>query len=305
MRLYQRLLRVSARLPLGVLYAMSTLAAGVLHRVVRYRRKVIRRNLELCFPEKSEGERRQIERDFYRRFADYAVETFKLLHITDEEMARRMRFENLDIIDGYLKEGRSVAVYFSHTFNWEWAPAISLHSEVKPSEKVKYAQVYRPLKSKKFDALMLDLRSRFHSVSVPKDHTVRQLLEWRKKGITSVTGFMSDQHPGWGDGGLAVRLFGQPTMIISGTESLARKMQMAVVYWDMRRSGRGHYIIDVKLITPDASATSEGYITRRYAELLEASIRRDPSLWLWSHNRWKHPLTEQNLKDLEEYEQSI
>lgn len=299
MSLKRSILSLPARLPLGVLYVAATLGAVVLHRLVGYRRKVIRHNLELCFPEMTQRERRRIERDFYHRFADYAVETFKLLHVSDAEMSQRMRFENLDIIDNHLKARRSVAVYFSHSFNWEWAPAISLHTAVKPSEKVTFAQVYRPLKSKKIDALMLELRGRFHSVSIPKDHTARQLLEWHRRGVVSVTGFMSDQHPGWGDGGMPVRLFGQPTMMISGTEALARKMKMAVVFWDMKRTSRGHYIIDVKQITPDASRCADGEITRQYTRLLEQGIRRDPSLWLWSHNRWKHPLTPEQLNALD------
>lgn len=296
MNVTEPILKLSARLPWGILYSFSTFAAILLHRVVRYRRKVIRGNLSRCFPEKSERERRRIERDFYHRFADYVVETLKLLHITDKEMARRMKFENLDIIERNLADGRSVAVYFSHSFNWEWAPAISLQSKIKPSDTVKFAQIYRPLKSKRFDALMLRLRSRFHSESIKKDHTARVLLDWRRKGIVSITGFMSDQHPGWGDGGYELTLLRQPTMMISGTEALARKLGMAVVYWDIRRESRGHYVIDVKEITPDASLTQEGEITRSYVRLLEQNIRRDPSLWLWSHNRWKHSLTPDQIE---------
>ncbi|MDE6300346.1 MAG: lysophospholipid acyltransferase family protein [Muribaculaceae bacterium] len=296
MNLTEKLLRIPASLPLGVLYPLATVGAGVLHHIVRYRRGIIRKNLRDCFPDKTEKELRHIEHDFYHRFADYTVETLKLMHVSDSEMRRRMQFENLDIIDRHLSAGRSVAVYFSHTFNWEWAPAISLHSAMKPSDKVKFAQIYRPLKSKKFDNIMLRLRGRFHSVSIPKAHTARTLLDWRKQGIVSVTGFMSDQHPGHGDGGTPAVLLGRPSMMISGTEALARKLGMAVVFWDMRRVARGHYIINVKEITPDASAEPEHSITQTYTRLLEENIRRDPSLWLWSHNRWKHPLTSEQIQ---------
>lgn len=294
------LLKVAARIPLPALYFLSSGTAWMMERVVRYRRGVIRSNLAMCFPEKSESERRKIEKKFYRHFTDYIVETLKLMHISDAEMARRMQFTNLDIIDRHLKAGRSVVVYFAHTFNWEWAPAISLHSEVKPSDTVKFAQIYRPLKSKRFDRLMLALRSRFRSESIAKYNTARTLLQWRKDGVVSVTGFMSDQHPGYGDGGYPLMFLGQPTLMISGTETIARKFGMAVVFWDMSSPSRGHYVIDVKEITPDASTMSDGAVTRCYARMLEQSIRRDPSLWLWSHKRWKHPLNEQQIKSAHE-----
>ena len=32
-------------------------------------------------------------------------------------------------------------------------------------------------------------------------------------------------------------------------------------------------------------------VTDKYFKLLEQTIDRDPANWLWSHNRWKHPVT--------------
>ena len=41
------------------------------------------------------------------------------------------------------------------------------------------------------------------------------------------------------------------------------------------------------VISPDASEEPENMIMERYVRRLEESVRRDPSLYLWSHNRWK------------------
>lgn len=285
------LLKPLAWLPLSVLYGLSTVTAVVLHRVVRYRRRVVRSNLEAAFPDKSQAERRDIERRFYHNFTDNFVETLKLLHITDEEMARRMEFVDTDIIDSLMDQGKSIVVYFGHFFNWEWAPSISLHTRHKPSDKVAFAQIYRPLRSEAFDGLMLGIRSRFGSESIDKKVALRRLLQYRREGRVSITGFMSDQHPSHGDPGLVTTLMEQPTAIITGTETLARRLGMALIYWDMERLGRGRYRITTRHIADDAASLPEGEATRRYAQMLETTIRRDPSIWLWSHKRWKHKVT--------------
>lgn len=285
-----KLFRIPARLPLGVLYGISDIAAAVLYGVVRYRRRLVRDNLSTAFPDADPRQLRRIGRDFYRNFTDNFIETLKLLHISDEEMARRMQFENTEIIDDLLKSGRSIVVYFGHFFNWEWAPSVSLHTALKPSDTTVFAQIYRPLRSKAFDGLMLALRSRFHSESIDKSRALRRLLELKRAGVVSITGFMSDQHPSHGDPGHYFELMNHPTMMISGTETLARRLDMAVIYWDMEKISRGHYRITTRLITDDPASLSPGEITRRYAAMLQDTIKRNPAIWLWSHNRWKHPV---------------
>lgn len=286
-------LKAFAMLPPGALYALSSVAAPVLRHVVRYRLDVVRRNLAESFPELTTAQRRGIERRFYRNFTDNFVETIKLLHISDSEMARRMEFDNTEVIDRLLDQGRSIVVYFAHVFNWEWAPSVSLHTARKPGD-VEFCQVYRPLRSKAVDSLMLDIRSRFHSRSLPKSSTLRELLRIRRDGKQSITGFMSDQHPSHGDPGHVTTLLNHPTAMITGTETLARKLDYAAVYWDMERTGRGHYRITTRLLAEHPGELAPGELTERYTRALEATVARDPANWLWSHNRWKRPVRPEN-----------
>ncbi|MGM9860800.1 MAG: lysophospholipid acyltransferase family protein [Muribaculaceae bacterium] len=283
--------KAMAHLPLGVLYVLSDIAAVVLHCVVRYRLDVVRKNLATSFPEKSKRELRRIESRFYHNFTDNFIETLKLLHISDKEMLGRMDFAGTEIIDDLMARGRSIVVYFGHFFNWEWAPSISLHTRLKQSDGIVFAQIYRPLSSKAFDALMLAIRSRFGSESIDKKTALRRLLMLRKSGTISITGFMSDQHPSHGDPGYITTLMGHPTAIITGTETLARKLDMSVIYWDMEKVSRGHYRITTRLIAENPNDLPEGEITSMYSKMLETTIRREPSIWLWSHKRWKHKVT--------------
>lgn len=55
-----------ALLPFRALYILSDGVCFLMRHVVHYRRKVVRKNLKNSFPEKSEAELREIEREFYR-----------------------------------------------------------------------------------------------------------------------------------------------------------------------------------------------------------------------------------------------
>lgn len=278
-----------ALLPLRALYLLADVIYFLIYQVVRYRRALVQRNLADSFPDLNENERKSIERRFYRNFADYIVETIKLLHISDREVERRFRFENVDILESHIAAGRSVVVYFSHCFNWEWAPSVTLH--IANAGDCSFGQIYRPLRNRAFDRLMLRVRSRYGSVSIPKATALRELIVKRRQGICTVTGFMSDQKPSHGDPAVITEFLNHPTAFISGTETLARKLGMAAVYWDLSHTARGHYRIVVRPITDNASELPEHEATLTYASLLEESIRRDPADWLWTHNRWKNPVT--------------
>lgn len=284
-------LRALALLPLGALYVISDGVALLLRHVVRYRRKVVRKNLAESFPDKSAAELRDIERRFYRNFADYIFETVKLLHISDKEMSRRMVFENIELVDRLLGEGRSIAVYFSHCGNWEWAPSITLHTAFPPDHGAVYGQVYRPLRNRWFDAMMLRIRSRFGSHSYPKKTVLRDLIKEKRTGLPAMVGFMSDQKPSHGDTIHVVSFLNHPTAVITGTETLARRLDMAAIYWDMEKVSRGHYKITNRLISDRLADEPQYSITDRYAAMLEKTIMRNPAVWLWSHKRWKHKVT--------------
>ena len=284
----QGLLYIISLMPFWVLYGLADFIFVLVYYVVRYRRKIVAKNMRESFPELSDKELKKIARKFYRNFADYIVETIKLNHISDEEIKRRMVFKNMDVIDRLFDEKRSIAAYFSHCGNWEWVPSITLWSRHTTGKDVEFCQVYRPLKNKWYDEYMLRLRSRFNSLSFKKKTVLRDLLLLRRREMPSITGFMSDQKPSKGDESHIVKFLNHPSAVITGTEQVARKLDMAVVYFDMHKLSRGYYELEVKLITDNTSTMEPMAITDAYVKLLEETIKRNPSIWLWTHNRWKH-----------------
>lgn len=286
------MMRALAHLPQGALYVLADAIYAMLFYVVRYRRRLVRKNLTACFPDFDDKRIDGIERQFYRNFADYIVETVKLLHISDAEVMRRYTFTDIDIVRDLLAQGRTITAYYAHVGNWEWAPSITLHCPEAVAIGDVFAQIYRPLRNRHFDALMLHLRSRFGSECIAKRLALRRLLEMRRDGVTSITGFMSDQKPSHGDPLYVVNFLGRPTAVITGTETLARRLDTAVVYFDVSHPRRGHYNLTLRLMSRNAAQTAPHQLTDQYFRLLEDTIRRNPAVWLWSHNRWKNPIPE-------------
>lgn len=283
------ILSAFAYLPLRAMYVLSDIAFLLVYYVARYRRRVVDDNLAQCFPDMDQKARAAIRQQFYRNFCDTFVEAVKLLHISDDEICRRMQFENTALIDELLSQGKSVAVYFSHCGNWEWAPSVTLHTT--HHQGVEYCQVYRPLRNHAFDALMLRIRSRFGSLSFAKATVFRDLVHLKRDNVLTVTGFMSDQKPSHNDPTVVTMFLNRPTAFISGTETLARRMGLAAIYWDMEKTARGHYRITCRLLDDGTHAGDPGTLTRNYAAMLQDTITRNPAIWLWTHKRWKIPVT--------------
>ena len=278
-------------LPLRVHYLLSTMLYLLLRYVVRYRLKVVRRNLSTSFPEKSEQELRAIENGFYRFFCDYLVESIKLMTIRKENLKRRMVFKGVEQIDQCISEGQSVAVYLGHYCNWEWVTSLPLW--ITPEAKC--GQIYHPIENKAFDRLFLRLRQRQGALCIPMQDTLRRILEFRRAEQPVVIGYISDQKPNWINIHHWVDFLHHDTPVLTGAERIIRKVNHAVFYLDMRRVKRGYYEAEFKLIARNPNEVYAEYgVTDIYYQMLEQSIIRAPELWLWSHNRWSRTREEFN-----------
>ena len=79
------------------------------------------------------------------------------------------------------------------------------------------------------------------------------------------------------------------TPFYPGSERLARSRNLPVFYTELARVRRGYYEVTFTCIgEPPYANLPPGAILERYRDLLEETIRKHPSDWLWSHKRWKH-----------------
>ena len=276
---------LTALLPFRILFFISDFFYLIIYYVVRYRRELVRKNLSNAFPEKTPLEIQKIEKDFYRHFCDYFVETIKLLHISDSQMGKHFVFKNLKPAQQFLDERQPIVLMLGHYGNWEWVPSIMLH--LKGDENTISGQVYRPLKNKISDLFFLNLRKRFHSIGYTKHNIFRDIVNLRRANTNWIIGFMSDQKPSGNQILYRTQFLNQDTPVITGTEKIAKHTGAAVCYLDIICLKRGYYEGHIHVISDNAAETAEFEITEKYMRYMEQTVLRHPAAYLWTHNRWR------------------
>jgi KDO2-lipid IV(A) lauroyltransferase len=274
-------LKAIAIWPLRILYVLSDLIYPLVYYIVGYRREVVRKNLESSFPEKPEKEIREIEKRFYRHFCDYVLETVKLMHISDEEMRRRMRFTNPEYIEQLRSDGRPIFLYLGHQANWEYIISITMWT----SPEFTAGQIYHPLSNKVMDKLIYRLRSRFNTVGIPQKQALRAIITMVRDGKHPLLGFIADQRPPRRPEPEWMTFLNQDTAIITGGEAMGRKLNAHFVYGSMKCVRRGYYELTFQPIVP-VEGEEYGY-SKQYMRMLEQDIKEQPHLYLWTHKRWK------------------
>ena len=280
------LIRILSRLPLPLLYFVAdALVYPLMYHVVRYRRAIVAKNLRMSFPEKSAKQRRDLERQFYRRFASTIMEIIYGYRISDEEMRERFVFENVEMVEELAHKNKGVFFMLGHLGNWEWIADIGKRYT---DTSIKEYNVYRQQKSPSADQAMLALRlKRGGGGCIEKKQLLRQLVAMRHADNLITIGLISDQKPSPRNAHVWTTFLNQETAFLDGGEVLARKFGYAVTYVHVESPKRGYYRARFEVITDNPAATNPTEITLAYARLLEQNILESPELWLWTHNRWK------------------
>lgn len=277
---------VFSLLPFGILYIKSSFIAFLLHTVTRYRRNVVEENLRNSFPEKSREELRHVTWRFYLNLADIIVEILKTQGMSANELQRRMRVRNPELLEKYRLQGRSVIMVSGHCGNWEWyPPATALQC---PGFKHNCA-IVKPLSSEVFEEFMTYLRTQFmKDVLIPFKSAYRIMASRRNE--LSLTAILADQTPHKDEINYHTRFLNQDTAVFLGTERIAKSLNQVVMFSHMRRVKRGFYEVEFELITENPKQTAEYEITKKHMQILERDIITNPEMWLWSHRRWKYKI---------------
>lgn len=279
-----------SRLPMGWHYFCSDLLFHLIYHLVRYRRKLVRKNLSDSFPGKTPDEIRRIERGFYHYFCDVFIESFKFMSISPEELKQRMVFQGIEYLHDSCQRGKSCAIYLGHYGNWEWVSSLALWIDPQVGKCV---QLYHPLENPVFDRLIGYTRERMGSTNIPVEQSLRHFVKYRKEGIPVIIGFIADQVPHWRNIHYWTQFLNHPkTPVFSGSERMTRQFDMDAYFLKMTRVKRGHWQATFVPMCHDSKNTAEFELTEMYTRMLEEEISEAPEFWLWSHNRWKRTYEE-------------
>ena len=283
---------VLSLLPLPVLYLISDIVWLLMFICppLRYRKKIVRKNLALSFPDKDRKWLRRTERRFYYQFLCQIMESFKTVSASKRWVQRHIEFTGYEKMKQETLKERSHICYIGHMGNWEMIPSIMYHfTDVKDFIA---CQVYHRLENPVMENFMLKLRSKYGTDSIPMEQVLRRLVRYRNEGKTFLIGMIADQVPLYMNIHYWTQFMNRKTPVFTGSERLARKLDTYVWYLHVTRIRRGHYRCDIQPMFEHTADLEEFAVTEKYMRLLEDNIREAPELWLWTHNRWKRNFEE-------------
>ena len=267
-------------LPFRVLFLFSDLVYFILYYVTGYRKELVSSNLLIAFPEKTDKEREKIAKQFYLNFTDTIVETIKMISISRKELERRSQ-PDFQYVNQLIENGKNVHMMAGHQFNWEFAQLLYALNLKAP-----FVGIYMPVNNEIFDRIAYKFRSRYGTILISaKDFKNKMHNVFSKQYILALA---ADQNPGSPVNAYWMNFFGKPAPFVTGPGKGAVKNNTAVVFVAFEKPKRGHYSFKVIPITENGASHTPEELTVIYKNILEETIRKNPSNYLWSHRRWRH-----------------
>jgi KDO2-lipid IV(A) lauroyltransferase len=290
--LLSSLIYLISLLPLRVHYFFSSILIFFISKIMGYRRYTSTINIARSFPEFKYDRVEKTVNKFFKNFSEIIAESIWIVSASRKSVSKMVAISNPDVLSEIYKRGDSVILVGGHTGNWEIITRMELFSSPVPIgfEGDSLIVAYKRQHSKLSDKLVRWTRSGQKTANLVESGSLaRYMLKNKNKKHCYV--LYADQTPLPGSK-FVVNFLHRETTMINGPEVLSRLIDCPVVYFEMMRERRGRYKIVLTKITDKPSDVPEGYITEKYARLLEETIISSPDNWLWSHKRWKRGVEE-------------
>ena len=269
-------------LPFWLLYFISDLVFYLSYYIIGFRKKIVRKNLELSKVAKSKNDLIRIEKEFYRHFTDVFFEMLKFYSMSPKEMKKRFYIENPEIFYEFEKKNKSVMFMTSHYGGFEWFLSINYHVPQLPFA------VYTPLSNKSLEVLIKKFRLRHGSKLISRYEAGSYIKKQLKENKLFLYGMAADQSAQIRSVTYWKEFLGIKVPVFTGSERIAKQHDIPVVFGKVIKVKRGHYKVVVELISEFPKDYEDYQITDIYLKMLEKQIREIPEYYYWTHNRFKH-----------------
>ena len=288
------LLWLLSKLPLKLRYRASEWLGIVLYALARSRRRLVLANLALTFPEKTPLERKAIAKAHFKSlgiqvFAEMTETWFGPYRsgrtISQNRLA--VEFEGLDNLDAAHAHDRGLIILTPHFTHLEVTGLLIV-------QRFNLYPVYRPHDHPLVDALILRGRTfqigEHITAPVSANDTRKMIKLLRQK---QALGYLPDQRYR-GKGHVTIPFFGQPAKSHTATSKLAALTQALVVptfterhYDPVRYPKQGwYYVVKFYPALDGFPSGDDAQDTHCLHALYEHEIKKNPSQYLWVHNRW-------------------
>jgi KDO2-lipid IV(A) lauroyltransferase len=266
------------RLPFPLIWALGVLMGRLSYLLTPGRRRVARRNLELCLPGSGGRERERILRAHFGWLGVAALAQGVSWGASRARLARLVKIRHRELIDQCIAEQRPVIVLVPHFVGLELGGAAFtalVHSGV---------YMYQRIRDPVIDRQVRRARQQFGSVSIERRDDLRALVREMKKGTPFF--YLPDQDAGWR--GIFVPFCGVAASTVPMLGRFAA-LSGAVVIPTFARFlpwGRGlELIFDPPL--DEFPSTDRKADTARMNQVIETRLHDMPEQYFWVHRRFK------------------
>ena len=269
-------------LPFKLLYFFSDITYFFLYYILRYRRKIVRFNLEISKIANSKKELIQIEKKFYRHITDVFFEMFKFFTISTNDIKKRFVVENPEILNEYAKKNKSVIFMVAHHGGFEYFMSIGYHVPHAPFA------VYTPFSNKYLEDLIKKIRLNHGAKMISRYNAGLFIKNQLKENKLFLYGMAADQSAQIRSITYWKEFLGIKVPVFTGSERIAKQHNIPVVFGVMKKVKRGFYKVYVDVISEHPREHKDYEITDIFLKKVEKQIKEYPHLYFWTHNRFKH-----------------
>ncbi len=270
------LLRLMALLPLRVAQGIGRGLGWLAWLFIPRRRAIVRRNLELCFPDLDEAARRRLERASFASAGMGMVEGALAWWGRSERLKARVRYEGLEHIEAAQAEGRGVLIIGGHF------SALEISGRLM-AMRIPVDLVYKPARNKRFERVMSAMRLRYVHGLIPSANLKAMMRRLREGGICW---YAYDQDFGRANSVFAP-FFGVPTATLALTGRIVQATGAKVVFIYPERLPGGKGFVMHLLPVPELPSGDAVRDAAIYNGLIERFTRQRPEDYFWMHRRFK------------------
>ena len=275
------LLRMVSYLPLGAAQFIGKWLGLLAWKLGGRPKKITDINLDICLPELTEEQRRDLSRDSLAHTGMTALEIPLMWEWpVDKCLGLIKETEGLELVDEALATGKGLILLAPHLGNWELAGLFF-------SSRYKMAALYSPPHIKEFEDYMIRVRGRLGSELVRGDRKgLMRLMGILKEG--GVAGILPDQSPR-GKTNAYAPFFGMDVMTMTLVGKLVQKTgaNVLVTYAERLPNGEGFKIL-VTPAEPGIGADDAVAGATALNQSVEKVVRMAPEQYQWEYKRMRH-----------------
>lgn len=241
-------------------------------------KKLIHTNIKKAFPKNNSVEIKKLTKLMWNNYGRVFAEYMFIKDFRFEKIDSKIEIIGQEILDEIKKSNKPVVFISGHFSNFE---LMAMQIE---KAGIKLSAIYRPLNNIFLNRIMEKIRKKYICKNQIKKGIAgtRELIKFQRNNYSIA--LMIDQRVSEGE---KVNFFNQEAYTTTIPAQLAKKFDMPIVPIFIERVNDTNFKIKISKPVNFLKSDSIKDITCKLNVIIEEMILKNPTQWIWSHNRWK------------------